>query len=210
MTRTPVIAVVACAVLLAAYAVLPLAAPELAADIFEPIAPVYVREQMPTLAREYLAWDWTHRVGCAALVLVGLSQVLRAWTGHSVGRIAHKVAGRLYVALVLLAAVGGLWMVLTAPFDPSEVLPTFVFAGLLVSFTSWGIASAECGDIVVHRRAMRRSYAVALGPLFVRVVYVPAWAALGVDQHAAMGPAFWVGWAAPLVALELWDLTRRR
>jgi len=51
---------------------------------------------------------------------------------------------------------------------------------------------------------LQRSFALALGPLLVRVVYVPLWAALGVDQREAMGPAFWLGWGLPLLAFEVW------
>lgn len=193
----------ALAAVLAAYSLLPFVAPGLFAVVVGPIAPEYARDQVPALAERAL-WDWSHRVGVAVLLILGALQVLRArrrgdW---------HRARGWAYAGLVALACAGGAWMLAVAPFDPGEVLPGLVFAALFAGFTVRGIVRVRRGDVAGHARDMRRSFALALGPLFVRVAYVPIWAVLGMDQRAAMGPSFWIGWGLPLLALEVWRRAR--
>lgn len=159
------------------------------------LAPEYARDQLAVLAG-YATWEAGHRLGGAALVLLGLVQML--------GRRGHRWTGYAYAALAPVMASGGSWMVLRAPFAPGEVVPTLLFAALLVGFTAAGIVSAVRRDLPRHRLWMARSYAVVLGPVVVRMVYVAQWAGLGVPEREAMAPAFWVGWSLPLVVHEVW------
>lgn len=185
--------VAALAVILAAYACAPLIlGRETAAALLAPLAPEYVRMQVPVLA-SFPAWDWTHRAGGAVLLLAGLSQLrgFRRW---------HRAIGRLYAALATMMALGGAWMACASPFSPAETLPALVFAGLLAGFVILGVAAARAGRFAAHRRWMQRSYAVALGPLLVRVVHIAL--TTGMSEREAMAPAFWIGWALPLLVLE--------
>jgi len=183
----------ALAVILAAYACAPLIlGHETAAVLLGPLAPEYIRTQVPVLA-SFPVWDWTHRAGGAALLLAGLSQLrdFHHW---------HRAIGRLYAALATVMALGGAWMAVTAPFSPAETLPALVFAGLLEGFVVLGIVAARAGRFAAHRRWMQRSYAVALGPLLVRVAHIAL--TTGMSEREAMAPAFWIGWAIPLLVLE--------
>ena len=185
--------VITLAAVLAAYACAPLVlGTETAADLFAPLAREYVREQVPVLA-SFTARDWSHRAGGAVLLLAGLQQLsgLRRW---------HRAIGRLYAALVSVMSIGGAWMAVTAPFSPAETLPALVFAGLLEGFVILGIAAARAGRLAEHRRWMERSYAVALGPLLVRVVHIIL--TTGMSEREAMAPAFWIGWTLRHLVLE--------
>ena len=181
------------AILLAAYTCAPLIlGHETATRLFSPLAPEYIREQVPVLAA-HAFWDWTHRAGGAALLLVGLLQLhsFRRW---------HRVIGYLYAALATMMSLNGGWMACTAPFSPDETLPALVFAVALEGFVVLGIAAARAGRMAEHRRWMQRSYAVALGPLLVRMVHILL--AAGMSERDAMAPAFWYGWLLPLLVLE--------
>jgi uncharacterized membrane protein len=183
----------ALAVVLALYAVAPLVIGASAATtLLTPLAEEYVREQIPVLA-SYAAWDWTHRVGGFALLACGLLQLrgFQSW---------HRVIGRAYAALASVMSLGGAWMAVTAPFSPAETLPALVFAALLEGCVVLGIAAARAGRIPEHRRWMQRSFAVALGPLLVRMVHIVL--ATGMSEREAMAPAFWIGWSIPLLVLE--------
>ncbi len=158
------------------------------------LAPVYAREQLPVLAG-FPIWNVLHRVGGSALVVLGLLQLRRG--AH------HRAAGYVFVALTLLTVVSGVWMVTRRPFAEAEMLPTAVFAGLLLGYVALGVEAAIAGRRDQHRRHMERALAVAIGPVVVRAIYIVLWAALGIEEPAAMGPAFWIGWPLPLAVLEL-------
>lgn len=187
------------AVLLAVYAAFPyLIGDHAARDLTSPLAPEYTRDHVPTLAA-YRVWSATHHIGGAALTIVGLLQLGRWW-----GRATHHLLGRLYVGLAFLVAVGGASMAFVAPYGgPAEALPTLVFAGLLLGFTVQGVLCILRGEVEAHRVWMQRSYAVVLGPLLVRLVYMLLWSTGVASEPEAMVPAFWVGWPVPLIVLEV-------
>ena len=181
------------AFLLAAYTCAPLILRhETAARLLSPLAPEYIREQVPMLAA-HAFWDWTHRAGGAALLLVGLLQLhsFRRW---------HRAIGYAYATLATVMSLGGGWMAVTLPFSPDETLPALVFAALLEGFVILGIVAARAGRLAEHRRWMERSYAVALGPLLVRLAHMAL--TTGMSERDAMAPAFWIGWTLPLLVLE--------
>lgn len=164
------------------------------------LAPDYAREQLAVLA-DFPVWEAIHRVGGSALVLLGLLQYERLRS--------HRWTGLAFVLLALTSALGGAWMVLQRPWSAAEVAPTLLFAALLIAFVVAGIVTARRRDWPAHTRWMSRAFAVALGVGTVRLVYVAIWAVLGVDQHEAMGLAFWIGWPLPLAAYELSARARR-
>lgn len=54
--------------------------------------------------------------------------------------------------------------------------------------------------LVITLAVLLASYAVALGPLLVRVVHIIL--TTGMSEREAMAPAFWIGWTLPLLVLE--------
>lgn len=186
--------VIVLAAVLAAYSCAPLIlGDDAAAMLFGPLAREYVRDQVPALAA-HVTWNWTHRLGGFALLLAGLRQ-LRSFARW------HRVIGRLYVALAAVMSLGGAWMACVSPFSPDETLPALLFAGLLLGFTALGVVAIRSGRTAEHIRWISRSYAVALGPLFVRIVHVLL-TNVGMMEREAMAPAFWIGWVLPLLILE--------
>jgi uncharacterized membrane protein len=191
----------ASAIILSAYACAPLIlGHQTSAALLGPLAPVYIQEQVPVLAA-YAVWDWTHRVGGTALLLVGLSQLRGFYRWH-------RIIGRIYAVLASVMSIGGAWMAVEAPFSPKETLPALLFAGLQEAFVVLGVATAWAGQIREHRRWMQRSYAIMLGPLLVRIVHMIA--ATSMSEYEAMAPAFWIGWLIPLAVLEVARFTRER
>lgn len=171
------------ALMLAGYACAPLVLGlDGARMLLAPLAPEYIRDQLPALAR-FPLWDLSHRAGGAALLCLGVLQ-LRGWSR------GHRERGRAFSAVALLLATGGVWMAATSPFGPGELAPALVFAVALLG---------SLALVAEHRRWMRRAFALALGPLAVRAVHM----LLAGDERAAMAPAFWIGWPLPLLALEL-------
>lgn len=184
------------ALALAAYAVLPfLLGRDLAVVVLGPLAPEYFAEQVPWLA-QVTAWDLSHRIGGAALLVLGLGQL--RWRGRD----AHRRRGWTFAALALSSALGGSWMALSAPFSEREVAPALTFAALLVACVGLGLRHVR-RDIPAHRRWMERALALCVGPLTVRVAHVALCHLFELDERAAMGPAFWLGWPVPLLALEI-------
>lgn len=158
--------------------------------MLSPLAPEYVQKQIPILAFHTI-WNWSHRIGGIILVLLGLKQ-LRGFAKY------HRILGYIYVILVGLMSIGGVWMVFTSPFSPNESLPTIVFAFLLLSFTFLGVINAK--NFNKHTKWMQRSFAIAIGPLFVRLIYMIL--EMFMPEVEAMTPSFWIGWGIPLLILE--------
>ncbi|MCA9698596.1 MAG: DUF2306 domain-containing protein, partial [Myxococcales bacterium] len=61
-----------------------------------------------------------------------------------------------------------------------------------------------------HREWMLRSYALVLGPMAVRAIYIVIWFATGIDERRIIGPSFWLGWLACWGTAELWIYRRKQ
>ena len=64
--------------------------------------------------------------------------------------------------------------------------------------------------IAAHRAWMIRSFALVLGPMTIRLVYVPMWMLGGIPERETIAPAFWIGWLVNLGLAELWIRRSRR
>ena len=177
---------------LVVYSLFPIALPEpIVSSILNFLAPDYAEKQIPILA-SFTIWNYTHRIGCALLALLGLHQ-LKGFSKY------HRVIGYAYAVLALISAVGGIYMVFTSPYNTNEVLPILVFASLLVIFIVCGIINSK--NLKVHKKWMRRSFSIVLGPLIIRIVYMIF--ALFMSEHEVMVPSFWIGWITSLIGCEI-------
>lgn len=65
-------------------------------------------------------------------------------------------------------------------------------------------------QIAAHRAWMIRSFALVLGPMTIRLAYVPIWMIGGVPERETIAPSFWIGWLLNLAIAELWIRRSRR
>lgn len=181
------------AILLILYSLFPLIFPhETVSLILNFLAPEYAEKQIPILA-SYPIWNWSHRIGGASLLLIGLLQ-LKGFSKY------HRLFGYIYVIFAIISAIVGSWMVSTAPFVASETLPTLFFAFLLITFILCGVVNTK--NLKKHKKWMQRSFAIVLGPLFVRIVYIIL--SFFVTEYESMTPSFWIGWGIPLIVYEIY------
>lgn len=150
-----------------------------------------------------------HRLGGSALVLAGLLQFSERLRRRRPA--LHRAIGRCYVGLAMLAAGSGITMGVTRPFGGiSEAVPSVVFGAALIAVTTVALTLALRRRFVAHRAWMIRSFAIALGPMMVRIVYVPLWMVFGLPEREVVGVSFWLGWIINIVIAELWLRRARR
>jgi hypothetical protein len=163
------------------------------------LAPEYMAAQIPIL-NSHSIWNYSHRISGPLLLLIFLLQS-KGFSSY------HRILGYVYVILAMIMSIGGVCMVLTSPFNPNETLPTVIFALLLLIFTLCGITSIKSGGLKNHIKWMNRSFAIALGPLTVRIVYMIL--SLFMSEYEAMTPSFWIGWGLPLILMEVFGEKRK-
>ncbi len=172
------------------------------------IAEEFASVQLPVI-RSYPLSEHLHRLGGSVLVLAGLLQFSERLRR---GRPAlHRAFGRVYVALALLAACSGIYMGMAHPFGGiSEAIPSVVFGVALIAVTTVALALVLRRRFAAHREWMIRSYAIALGPMMVRIVYVPMWMVMGIPEQTTIGLSFWLGWLINIAIAEVWIRRRRQ
>lgn len=181
------------AILLIFYSLFPLIFPHKTASlILNFLAPEYTEKQIPILA-SFPIWNWSHRIGGALLLCIGLFQ-LKRFSKY------HRYIGYVYVILAMTSAIVGSWMIFITPFVASETLPTLFFAFLLITFIICGISNAK--NLKQHKKWMQRSFTIVLGLLFVRIVYIIL--SFFVTEYESMTPSFWIGWGIPLIIYEMY------
>ena len=186
--------VLASAILLSIYSIIPLLLHHNdVLMIMGFLAPEYMATQIPIL-NSYSIWNYSHRIGGPLLLLIYLLQS-KGFSKY------HSTLGYIYLMLVFVMSIGGTYIVLISPFNPNETLPTLFFALLLLTFTLCGITSIKSGDLKNHVKWMNRSFAIALGPLTVRIVYMIL--SLFMSEYEAMTPSFCIGWGLPLILMEV-------
>lgn len=171
-------------------------------EVVSYIAHDFAREQLANVAASPIS-EYLHRLGGAALVLAGLLQFSDGLRRRAPR--VHRAIGWVYVALALVSAVSGIWMVLHSNFGGAlEVVPILVFGPALIVTTLVALTLALRREFVRHRVWMIRSYALVLGPMTVRIVYVPLWTLLGLPERHAIWVSFWLGWGVAIVIAEWW------
>lgn len=172
------------------------------------IAYEFATVQLPVIRASPVS-EHLHRLGGSLLVLAGLLQFsdrLRRTRPRM-----HRAAGWLYVPLALLAALSGAYMACTHSFGGVlEVVPSLVFGAAMVVVTLVALALARRRRFEAHREWMIRSYALVLGPMTIRIVYVPMWMLFGVPERHTAWISFWIGWLFNVAVAEAWIRARRR
>jgi hypothetical protein len=172
------------------------------------IAPAFADEQLDVLATYPLS-EALHRLGGALLLTAGLAQFSTDLRRRRPK--LHRWSGYLYVVLAISAGCSGAYMGVRSPFGGvAEAIPSVVFGALLVVFTLVALAHARKHRFEVHREWMVRSYALVLGPMAIRAIYVVVWFASGIDEHQVIGFSFWAGWLSCWGAAEWWIAQRKR
>ena len=172
------------------------------------IAPAFADEQLGVLA----AWPLSealHRLGGVMLLAAGMAQFsdrLRRQKPR-----LHRMCGYLYVVLAISAGCSGAYMGVRSPFGGvSEAIPSVIFGVALVVMTLVALGHARGRRFETHREWMLRSYALVLGPMAVRAIYIVIWFATGIDERRIIGPSFWLGWLACWGTAELWIYRRKQ
>lgn len=175
---------------------------------FDFLAPDYGEVQLDVLASRP-ASEFLHRVGGTILLAAGLLQ-FSARLRRARPKL-HRMSGYVYVVLALSAGASGIYLGIRAPFGGvAETIPAVLFGVALIVTTVVALRLARQRRFEVHREWMVRSFAFVLGPISMRVYYLPMWSVFGVDELDAMWIAFWLGWLSTWIPAELWIFARKR
>jgi uncharacterized membrane protein len=123
----------------------------------------------------------------------------------------HRVAGRVWTSLGLLAGITGLWMNLSYPLPATDnaILYVFrmLFGALMVACLALGFAAMRRRDVRAHSAWMTRGYAIGLGAGTQALVQVP-FSLDGPPGVLARSLLMGAGWGINLAAAE-WLIRRR-
>lgn len=171
------------------------------------IAREFAAVQLPVIQSHPLS-EHLHRLGGSLLVLTGLLQ-FHAGLRRARPRV-HRAIGLTYVPLALCAALSGIYMGAAHPFGGArEAVPSVVFGLALIGVTLFALVLARRRRFDAHREWMARSYAIVLGPMTIRILYVPLWMLCGLPETEAVWVSFWLGWLTNLAVVEAWIRGRR-
>jgi len=123
----------------------------------------------------------------------------------------HRWSGRLLLAAALPAGLSGMLLQALSPYGGILAGSAIAFAGVLFLTAAFRAYRAiRRGDVIEHREWMIRMLAVGLGVGTVRLVAIPLILLTGRRPLELIGIAFWLGFAIPIVAGELWIRSTRR
>lgn len=116
----------------------------------------------------------THVLLAALMTLAGLMQLtapLRNWAPR-----LHRMSGRVFLALAVYLALGGLWMVWGRGTHLNDIgaVAVTLNTGLILVFAALAVHFAMKRDIARHRPWAMRLFMVANGVWFIRMFY-SAW-----------------------------------
>lgn len=127
--------------------------------------------------RYFKWWLLPHGIAGALALLLGPLQFSQRLRKRFLPR--HRIAGRVYVGAVAVAAPLGIWIEYIKYAHAIAPLRLFVassgFGALFALTTALGFFAAKRRDIQTHRRWMTRSYAVALVFLETRCIDKIPW-----------------------------------
>ena len=129
-----------------------------------------------------------HVVGSVLFYLLGALQFLPSLRKEHPD--LHRATGRLVAAAGLTSALTGLWMTVSFTFPEGLQGPLLYWVRIALSLSMaglimWAVVAVRSGDVVAHRAAMFRAYAIGQGAS-TQAVFGIAWmVALGTEP---LGP----------------------
>jgi hypothetical protein len=141
-----------------------------------------------------------HATAAAIAVATGVAgvvlQATRRWRWH-------RWAGKAYVTAVLLSAIAGLPLAVTATGGPVAAAGFLVLDLLWISTTIVGYITIRRLQLDQHRKFMYRSYALTLANTSLHVVLVPLTRLVG-DRMDAYRIAIWLCFTLNLALVEIY------
>lgn len=171
-----------------------------------PLYGSYATEQLPVLARHPVA-EALHRLGGALYLLLGVAQFTPSIRARRPA--LHRIAGRVFVALSVVAGASGAYMALAFGYEPGERAPSVLFGAFVAGAALMGVYEIRRGRVRAHRAWMIRSFAVGLGIATIRVLAVIALHTTAWTTRQLITPLFWIGWTCTLLAAE-WFVRSQR
>jgi uncharacterized membrane protein len=147
------------------------------------------------------AWLLPHFIGGAIALLAGIVQF---WAGlrRRHPRV-HRWIGRVYLASVVVGAGSAFVLSFRAVLGWPFGTATFVMACAWTLATVMAFVAIRRGQVAAHREWMLRSYVVAFGFVWFRVMVVsPLFAGLG-SVPERLTVLLWLSWTVPLLLAEL-------
>ena len=122
----------------------------------------------------------------------------------------HRWTGRLVLLAAVPTAISGVTMQARSPYGGVLAASAIFVAGIVfVNALLRGYRAVRRRDVVHHHEWMIRLLAVGLGVGTVRLVAIPLIILTGRRPLELVGVAFWLGFALPVLAGELWIRTTR-
>jgi uncharacterized membrane protein len=125
----------------------------------------------------------------------------------------HRAAGKLLVALGLMAALSGLWMTLFYPWPSGDGVALYwqrlLFGSAMVVSITLAVVAIRRRHFRAHGEWMMRGYAIGLGAGTQAVTHLPWFLLVGKPTETPRAFLMGAGWVINLVVAE-WIIRRRR
>jgi uncharacterized membrane protein len=146
-------------------------------------------------------WLLPHFIGGAIALLAGIVQFWAALRRRHPR--VHRWIGRVYLAGVVVGATSAYVLSFRAVLGWPFGTATFVMATAWSVFTAMAFVAIRRGQVAAHREWMLRSYVVAFGFVWFRVMVVsPLFAGLG-SVPERLTVLLWLSWTVPLLLTEV-------
>jgi uncharacterized membrane protein len=144
-----------------------------------------------------------HRLGGTLYMVLGVLQfapTLRARRPQ-----LHRWMGMGFILLSLSAAISGITMSITHGLAGMvEVVPSVFFGVLSLVTVGKAYLHVRRREFALHREWMIRTFAIGLGIVPIRILYVIGVQTTLLSARQLMGLSFWAGWLLALVVAESW------
>ena len=157
------------------------------------VAPEELRPNL--VARPFVFY--VHTTLAAIALLIGIWQFLPATRRSRY----HRLAGRVYVACVVIASIAGFTIALTTEAGPIAATGFAILAVLWLSTTLMAFAKIRARDRVAHRVWMIRSYAVTCSAISLRLI-LPIGTGFGATFNTSYIFSAWACWIVNLAIAE--------